>query len=182
MPVAKRMPWKSFKEKHKSCTACDLCKERSKVLLYRGAWDADVLFIDESPNNFADAVGTVMGDSYGQLLDHILEQSNLSSKSIGYSYLVCCKSEGSPKKPEIKACSSRFMQMIHAVRPKVVVGLGKQSYAGLMVALDPERYQIHQMAHPGVIMRAGDVQQHVMKSKSLGLMNDINYWLDENDG
>lgn len=179
MPKLKRISWKQFKSKHKDCTACDLHKDRTKVLLFRGDWDADVLFIDESPNRFSDAISEVQGDSYGQLLGHILEQSNLSNKRIGYSYLVCCKSE-SPSKSEIKSCSSRFHQMILAVRPKVIICLGKKTYSGVSSALDSEKYSIHQMSHPGAIMRAGEVQQNVMKSKSLGLMNDINYWL-END-
>ena len=164
-------PWKLHEVKWKNCKDCDLCEVRKKVCLFRGSLPCDVLFIGDGPGKNENALGKPFVGPAGNLLNQMIERSNLSAFDIGMTNLLACipMIDGelvSPAKVKksVEACSSRLREIVEISKPRAIVTLGKdpEKYVTKWIENWKEQTEVdcllYSAMHPGAILRM-DISQ-----------------------
>ena len=113
------------------CTKCNLCKTRTKAVPGEGNVNARVLFIGEGPGFHEDRQGRPFVGPAGQFLDELLGSINLKRGDVFITNVVKCRPPGNrdPLPEEISACDSYLDRQIAAIKPQVIVTLGRYSMA-----------------------------------------------------
>ncbi len=111
------------------CTACALAKTRTKTVPGEGAPNADILFIGEAPGFHEDQQGRPFIGAAGQFLTELLASIGLDRSSVFIGNVVKCRPPGNrdPQPDEIQACDHFLRRQIDAIRPRVIVTLGRFS-------------------------------------------------------
>ena len=120
------------------CTRCGLCEKRQKIVFGDGNPDADLLFIGEGPGEQEDLQGLPFVGRAGELLTAMIERGIEVPRSEVYiCNIVKCRPPGNrnPLPDEVAACRPFLDGQIEAVRPKVIVTLGKPA-ASLLLGRD----------------------------------------------
>lgn len=115
-----------------ACRDCGLCGSRSRVVVWRGRLDADVVFVGEAPGAEEDARGLPFVGRSGKLLDlWIAELGLLDNWCI--TNIVRCRPEDNrkPKAPEMDACWKHLRAFLGFVQPKAVVAVGSTAHTFL---------------------------------------------------
>lgn len=109
------------------CSRCKLCQTRKTIVIGEGNPQASVLFIGEGPGEQEDIQGRPFVGKAGQLLDRMIEAICLDRNQVYIANVVKCRPPGNrnPEPDEIQACSPFLHQQVDAIRPKVIVALGK---------------------------------------------------------
>ncbi|QPJ63480.1 MAG: uracil-DNA glycosylase [Candidatus Nitronauta litoralis] len=151
------------------CTLCKLSKGRKTIVFGSGNPNADLLFIGEGPGADEDEQGLPFVGRAGKKLTEIIEKGmKLSRQDDTYiCNIVKCRPPGNrdPEKEEIEACKPFLQKQVQAVRPKVIVALGKPAATTLLgrnVAITKERGNWHEFEgvplmltfHPAYLLRA----------------------------
>ena len=114
-----------------TCTKCDLCKSRTKAVPGEGSPHAKIMFIGEGPGFHEDKQGRPFVGPAGQFLDELLASINLKRSDVFITNVVKCRppENRDPLPAEIEACHDYLMRQIAAIKPKVIVTLGRHSMA-----------------------------------------------------
>lgn len=113
------------------CTQCDLHRMRTNAVPGHGNPDAEVMFIGEGPGWHEDRQGLPFVGAAGQFLNEMLQSIGLSRDEVFITNIVKCRPPGNrdPLPDEIAACSAYLDAQIAAIKPKVIVTLGRFSMA-----------------------------------------------------
>lgn len=113
----------------KVCTLCALQFSRMKAVPGYGQSKAEILFIDEVPSYLENEEGLPMLGPAGLLLDELLQKVNLHRKQVYITNMVKCRppSNRAPSPTEVTFCAGFLERQIQAIRPKVIVTLGRNS-------------------------------------------------------
>jgi uracil-DNA glycosylase len=113
------------------CTLCDLCKTRTKAVPGEGNPHAKIMFIGEGPGYHEDKQGRQFVGPAGQFLDELLASINLKRADVFITNVVKCRPPDNrdPLPIEIETCHPYLEQQIAAIKPKVIVTLGRHSMA-----------------------------------------------------
>lgn len=111
------------------CTACALSRTRHKTVPGDGLPTAEILFIGEAPGYHEDQQGKPFVGQAGQFLEELLRSIDLERSSVFIANVVKCRPPNNrdPQPDEIAACDHFLQRQIAAIRPKVVVTLGRFS-------------------------------------------------------
>jgi DNA polymerase len=114
-----------------TCSKCNLCKGRTKAVPGEGSLNAKVLFIGEGPGFHEDRQGRPFVGPAGQFLDELLESINLKRSDVFITNVVKCRPPNNrdPLPEEIAACNGYLDRQIAALKPRVIVTLGRFSMA-----------------------------------------------------
>ena len=114
-----------------TCTLCDLCKTRTKAVPGEGNPHAKIMFIGEGPGYHEDKQGRPFVGPAGQFLDELLASINLKRADVFITNVVKCRppENRDPTPVEIETCHPYLEQQIAAIKPKVIVTLGRHSMA-----------------------------------------------------
>jgi len=114
-----------------TCSKCNLCKGRTKAVPGEGTPNAKILFIGEGPGFHEDRQGRPFVGPAGQFLDELLESINLKRADVFITNVVKCRPPNNrdPLPEEIDACNDYLDRQIAALKPRVVVTLGRYSMA-----------------------------------------------------
>ena len=114
-----------------TCSKCKLCKGRTKAVPGEGNPNAKVLFIGEGPGQNEDQQGRPFVGPAGQFLDELLASINLKRSDVFIANVVKCRPPGNrdPEPEEIAACNDYLDRQIAALKPQVIVTLGRYSMA-----------------------------------------------------
>jgi DNA polymerase len=109
------------------CTRCKLAKGRTKLVFGVGNPSAEVVFVGEGPGEDEDRQGEPFVGRAGQLLTKMIEAMGYRREEVYIANVVKCRPPGNrnPEPDEIEACEPFLRSQLDAVRPKVVVALGK---------------------------------------------------------
>ncbi len=149
------------------CKRCKLHKGRTNIVFGVGNPKADLVFVGEGPGKDEDLQGEPFVGRAGQLLTKIIENGmKLNRKDVYICNIVKCRPPGNrdPEKDEVAACSRFLVKQLRAIKPKVIVALGKPSASTLLgrnVPIMKERGTWHQLEgiklmltyHPSFILR-----------------------------
>jgi uracil-DNA glycosylase len=114
-----------------TCPLCDLCKTRTKAVPGEGNPHAKIMFIGEGPGYHEDKQGRPFVGPAGQFLDELLASINLKRADVFITNVVKCRPPNNrdPLPAEIEACDPYLERQIAAIKPKVIVTLGRHSMA-----------------------------------------------------
>lgn len=117
-----------WEQKVEGCKRCRLHEGRTKIVYGIGQTERpDFLFIGEGPGADEDRIGDPFVGAAGKLLDKILGAMGLTRDDIYICNVVSCRPPGNrdPKQDEMEACAPVWQAQVMAVRPKMIVALGK---------------------------------------------------------
>ena len=113
-----------------ACTACELHQNRSKAVCGIGKTSARLMFVGEGPGVDEDRTGEPFTGVSGQLQRRIVAAIGMTAGEVFMSNLVRCRvpSDTKLKKTEIEACRAHLEAEIEAVKPAVIVALGRLAW------------------------------------------------------
>jgi len=117
------------------CQRCRLAAGRTQIVFGDGAPDADLLFIGEGPGEQEDLRGVPFVGRAGELLTQMIEKGlRIPRASVYICNIVKCRppENRTPLADEVAACRTFLDGQIDAVRPKVIVALGKPATSLLL--------------------------------------------------
>jgi DNA polymerase len=123
-----------------SCTRCKLhTLGRKQVVFGVGNPNADLMFIGEAPGADEDEQGEPFVGRAGQLLTKIIEAIGLQRGDVYIANLIKCRPPGNrnPEPDEVEQCEPFLFRQIDAIKPKVIIALGKFSAQALLKTTDP---------------------------------------------
>ena len=109
------------------CKRCGLCTTRTNIVFGEGNPFAEILFIGEGPGKNEDHSGRPFVGKAGELLDRGLQGAGLTRDDVYITNIVKCRPPNNrdPSLEEIGACYGFLYGQIKAMRPKLVVTLGR---------------------------------------------------------
>lgn len=124
--------------KVRSCTECDLHKERTQTVFSRGSGSSGLCFVGEGPGAEEDAQGKPFVGPAGQLLDKMIIAMGLSPEEVYVCNVVKCRPPNNrrPTPVEMKSCSAYLERQLELLNPQVIVALGGTSVLGLLGIAD----------------------------------------------
>jgi DNA polymerase len=112
-----------------ACTACGLHETRTQAVPGSGTSDAQIVLVGEAPGAQEDKTGLPFVGRAGKLLDQLLESIGLDRSQVYIANVIKCRPPDNrpPRKGEIAACRHFLDRQLAAIRPKLVVTLGRFS-------------------------------------------------------
>ena len=110
------------------CTRCKLhTLGRRQVVFGVGNPNADLMFVGEAPGADEDIQGEPFVGRAGQLLTKIIEAIELKREDVYIANVIKCRPPGNrnPEPAEGEQCEPFLFRQIDAIKPKVIVALGK---------------------------------------------------------
>jgi DNA polymerase len=119
-----------------ACTGCVLHEKRTKSVFARGTPEAELVFVGEGPGRDEDIQGVPFVGAAGQLLDKMIVAMGYGREDVYICNVVKCRppDNRTPRPEEALACSRFLVPQLMAVRPKVIVALGRCAAQALGVA------------------------------------------------
>jgi len=120
------------------CTRCGLAAGRSRIVFGDGNPRADLMFIGEGPGQEEDRRGLPFVGRAGELLTQMIEKGlGIARSEVYICNIVKCRppKNRTPLDSEVAACRRFLDGQIAAVRPRVIVALGKPA-ASLLLGRD----------------------------------------------
>ncbi len=116
------------------CRRCKLASGRRNLVFGEGGPSARLVFVGEGPGETEDELGRPFVGKAGQLLDRMIEAIGLKRSDVYICNVVKCRPPGNrnPEPDEIAACTPFLSRQLAAIRPEVVVALGKFAAQYLM--------------------------------------------------
>jgi uracil-DNA glycosylase len=111
-----------------ACTRCKLhTLGRTQVVFGVGNPEARLMFVGEAPGADEDEQGIPFVGRAGQLLTKIIEAIDLTREDVYIANVIKCRppQNRNPEPDEVDACEPFLFQQIDAIKPKVIVALGK---------------------------------------------------------
>jgi uracil-DNA glycosylase family 4 len=118
----------AIRETMGDCRRCKLAAGRKTIVFGQGSPRAELMFVGEAPGADEDEQGLAFVGRAGQLLTDIIEKGMKMKRSeVFIANVIKCRppQNRNPEPDEITACQPFLEEQIRAIRPKVLVGLGK---------------------------------------------------------
>ncbi|HZX43024.1 MAG TPA: uracil-DNA glycosylase, partial [Myxococcaceae bacterium] len=109
------------------CKRCKLCTGRKNLVFGVGNPQARLVFVGEGPGAEEDNQGIPFVGAAGQLLTRMIAAMGYNRDDVYICNVVKCRPPGNrnPEPDEIEACQPFLEAQLHAIRPEVIVALGK---------------------------------------------------------
>jgi len=109
------------------CTRCKLHGGRTRLVFGVGNPSAELMFVGEGPGADEDLQGEPFVGRAGQLLTKMIEAMGFARSEVYIANVVKCRPPGNrdPEPDEIETCEPFLKAQIAAIRPRVVVALGR---------------------------------------------------------
>ena len=117
------------------CTRCPLHLGRTKIVFGDGNAAAELMFVGEGPGEQEDLSGLPFVGRAGELLTQMIEAGlKIPRASVYIANAVKCRPPGNrtPLPNEVATCREFLDGQIDAIRPKVIVALGKPATSLLL--------------------------------------------------
>jgi DNA polymerase len=131
------------------CTRCRLSQTRHRIVFGDGNPDADLMFIGEGPGAEEDRRGLPFVGRAGELLTSMIEKGlGISRREVYICNIVKCRppENRTPQPDEAATCRPFLDGQIAAVRPRVIVALGRPA-ASLLLGHDVSITKIRGIWH-----------------------------------
>ncbi len=109
------------------CTRCPLHASRTQTVFGVGSATAQLLIIGEAPGAEEDRQGEPFVGRAGQLLNAMLAAIGLTRDEVYIANILKCRPPGNrdPKPEEAEACSGFLTAQIRAIRPRLILAVGR---------------------------------------------------------
>jgi DNA polymerase len=122
------------------CTRCKLHGLGRQQIVYGvGHPNADLMFVGEAPGADEDVKGEPFVGRAGQLLTKIIEAMGLRRDEVYIANVIKCRppANRNPEPDEVEQCEPFLFRQIDAIKPKVIVALGKFAAQSLLRTSEP---------------------------------------------
>jgi DNA polymerase len=111
----------------KACKRCGLHKTRTNVVFGSGPADAEIMLLGEGPGFMEDKSGFPFVGAAGKNLDVLLQTAGLKRNDVYITNIVLCRppQNRDPLPDEIEACKRFLEGHISAIKPKLIITLGR---------------------------------------------------------
>ncbi len=130
----------AIREEIGDCRRCKLCSGRTHVVFGVGDPCAAVMFVGEGPGEEEDRRAEPFVGRAGQLLTEIITKGmGLKRSEVYIANVVKCRppKNRNPEPDEIATCQPFLLRQIAAIRPRVIVALGKFAAQTLLETQTP---------------------------------------------
>ncbi len=154
------------------CRRCRLCEQRRQAVFGDGDPRARLMFVGEGPGAEEDRQGLPFVGPAGELLNRIIGAIGLRREQVYIANIVKCRPPGNrdPQSDEVAACRSYLEAQIDAIRPVVLVALGRiaaQALLGNDLPIGRMRglwYEVRGVPtrvtyHPAALLRNADLKR-----------------------
>jgi DNA polymerase len=109
------------------CRRCGLHAGRRQIVFGVGNPDAHLVFVGEAPGADEDAQGEPFVGKAGQLLTKMIEAMGYRRDDVYICNVIKCRPPGNrnPEPDEVAACEPFLKKQLAALRPRLIVTLGK---------------------------------------------------------
>lgn len=116
-----------LQEKAAACTACVLHEGRNQSVFARGNPKTDLVFVGEGPGYHEDQQGLPFVGNAGALLDRMVTAMGYPRDGVYICNVVKCRppQNRTPKPEEAGSCKPFLTGQLDAIRPRVIVALGR---------------------------------------------------------
>jgi uracil-DNA glycosylase family 4 len=166
-PWGERPDLEAVRRELGECTRCALAAGRTQIVFGDGNPHADLMFIGEGPGQEEDRRGLPFVGRAGELLTQMIEKGlGIPRSEVYICNIVKCRppNNRTPLDGEVAACRPFLEGQIAAIRPKVIVALGRPAASALLgrnVAITKLRGTWHSFAgiplmptlHPAYVLR-----------------------------
>ena len=130
-------------EEAASCQVCPRMSDQKAILGHNnGSVNASIAFVAEAPGRFGAAKTGIpfQGDRSSKNFDELLSHIGLMRKDIFITNAVLCNplkdgNNDQPTRQEISNCSYFMKEVLHLIKPKLVVTLGGKALGALNLIL-----------------------------------------------
>ena len=121
------------------CRRCKLYGGRTRLVFGDGAANARLMFVGEAPGADEDKQGVPFVGAAGQLLNRMLTNLGLRREEVYIANILKSRPPGNrdPEPDEIAACLPFLDKQIKAIRPRVIVVLGRIAAHALLGTKEP---------------------------------------------
>jgi uracil-DNA glycosylase family 4 len=131
---------RAIREEIGDCQRCKLAGGRRTIVFGQGSPRAELMFVGEAPGAEEDQQGLAFVGRAGKLLTDIIEKGlRMKREEVWIGNVIKCRppQNRNPEPDEIMACQPFLEAQIRAIRPKVLVALGKFSAHWLLKTAVP---------------------------------------------
>lgn len=116
------------------CQRCGLAASRTRLVYGIGNPDARLVLVGEAPGREEDLRGEPFVGEAGRLLDRILAAMGLKRGDVYICNVLKCRppKNRDPLPEEVATCEPFLIRQIAAIRPQVIVGLGRFAVHSLL--------------------------------------------------
>jgi len=109
------------------CRRCALCSGRKTMVFGEGNPEARLVLVGEAPGREEDLQGRPFVGEAGRLLERILFAMGLQREQVYICNVIKCRppQNRDPSPEEIAACEPYLQRQLAAIRPRVIVTLGR---------------------------------------------------------
>jgi DNA polymerase len=170
----------AVREELGECTRCKLGPGRTRLVFGVGNPTAELMFVGEGPGADEDAQGEPFVGRAGQLLTRMIEAMGTRREDVYIANVVKCRPPGNrnPEPDEIEACERFLRAQIEAIRPKVIVALGKFAAQTLLRDTTPitrlrgrwgsyQGVRLMPTFHPAYLLRSPDEKKKAWEDLQL---------------
>lgn len=158
------------KSKYDRCYKCEIGKQCTSRIYYRGVLPSDIVILGESAGDTDWVLGKPFSGNAGKLLDQMIAQvfgtkdlatlaSTRPAYRISMTNSVACITQNlsatklrPPTNTELKNCASRLDDFLDIANPRVIIAVGKTAERQATKNLN-YNYHIIPMIHPNTILR-----------------------------
>ena len=166
-PARENLSLETVRRELGECTRCRLAAGRTQIVFGDGRPDADLLVVGEGPGEQEDQQGLPFVGRAGELLTRMLERGlRIPRADVYICNIVKCRppNNRTPAADEVQTCRPFLDGQIDAVRPLVIIALGKPATSLLLgrdVAISRLRgqwqeyrgYPVMPTYHPAFVLR-----------------------------
>ncbi len=130
---------RAIREDLGDCRRCKLFGTRKNIVFGQGNPNARLMFVGEAPGADEDEQGLAFVGKAGQLLTRIIEAMGLTRDEVYIANILKSRppQNRNPEPDEVLACHPFLERQIAAIRPRVIVGLGKFAAQWLLKTAEP---------------------------------------------
>ena len=156
------------------CKRCELAASRTKIAYGVGNPNARLVLVGEAPGREEDLRGEPFVGEAGQLLDRILLAMGMQRDEVYICNVLKCRppNDRDPLPEEVATCEAFLTRQIAAIRPQVIIGLGRFAVHSLLKTKEPisrlrgEWQQYHGVPlmptyHPAYLLRNPESKRDV---------------------
>ncbi|MET1124711.1 MAG: type-4 uracil-DNA glycosylase [Archaeoglobaceae archaeon] len=113
----------------RQCKKCELHKTKKNYVPGSGNPNARIVFVGEAPGREEDLQGEPFVGAAGKLLNEMLSRIGLKRNDVFICNVLKCRPPNNrdPKPEEIEACGPYLLRQLEAIKPDVIVCLGRFS-------------------------------------------------------
>jgi len=122
-------------EQIRACKACNLCQNRTQVVIGMGVQRPAIMIVGEAPSELEDRLGLSFAGPSGELLDKMLAAiGRQRDRDVYLTHVVKCRSPISrnPRPAEMAACQPFLFAEIAIIQPKLILAMGRSAAQALL--------------------------------------------------